>query len=163
MASADRNLLGFGSTGRVDKLDVNGSIVARKTFNDQQCYTRESKILKELQRFPHKNIVQLLGFGSNYLDLEFVSSGTLWDWMRIQDRYTSFTGEDVQSMLISWLEALEHFHRVIRRAHFDDKPTKILLTEADTEVLRFLKLEQSGQCHHPAGHVRVHAGGALPC
>ena len=42
---------------------------------------------------------------------------------------------DVQSILISCLEALEHFHRVIRRAHFDVKPTNILLTEAKTRNL----------------------------
>ena len=114
MAYADRNLLGFGLTGRVDRLEV--QTVARKTFTDQQCYTRDRNILKELQRFQHKNIVQLFGFGSNYVDLEFVSSGTMWDWMHIQDRYTSFTGEEVQRMRISCLEAIEHFHHVMRRA-----------------------------------------------
>ena len=72
---------------------------------------------------------------SGYGDLELVSSGTLWDWMRNHDRYTSFTGEAVQRMLISCLEALEHFHRVIRRAHFDVKPTNILITEAKTRKL----------------------------
>ena len=129
MASADCNLLGFGSTGRVDKLDVNGSIVARKSFNDQQCYTHESKILKELQRFPHKNIVQLLGFGTNYVDLELVSGGTLGDTMRIQHRYSTFTSDDVKTILIGCLEALTHLHRALGRAHFDVKPENILLTE----------------------------------
>ena len=135
MACADRNLLWFGSTGRVDKVGVNGSNIARKNFKDKQFYTPERNILNQLQRFPHKNLVQLLGFGSGYVDFEFVSSGTLGDLMCIQDRYTSFIGEDVQSMLISCLEALEHFHRVIGRAHFDVKPTNILLTEEKTPKL----------------------------
>ena len=77
----------------------------------------------------------MLGFGSNFADLEFVSSGTLRDWMRNQDSYTSFTGGEVQRMLISCLDALEHFHRVICLAHFDVKSTKILLTEAKARRL----------------------------
>ena len=161
MDSADRNLLGFGSTDRVDKLEVNGSTVARKTFKDQVGYTHDSNILKELQRFTHKNIVQLLGFGSNYVDLEFVSSGTMWDWMHIQDRYTSFTGKDVHRMLISCLEALEQFHLVIRRGHFEVKNTNILITEAKTPKLWDFSNSRNPECNHPAGHLRGHDGGAL--
>ena len=70
--------------------------------------------------------------GTNYVILELVSSGSLCDWMRTKVRYASFTGADVQSMLINCLEVLEHFPRVIIRAHFDEKPTNILLTEEKT-------------------------------
>ena len=68
MATADPNLFGVGSAGRVDKLEVNWATVARKIFSDLQCYTRECNILKDLQRIPHKNSVQLLGTGSSYMD-----------------------------------------------------------------------------------------------
>ena len=129
MASADRNLLGFASTGRVDKLDVNGNTVERKTFNDHQSYRRERNILKQVQNFADKNNVQLMYIEGNYVFLEFVSSRILCDWMRNQDRHSSFTVEDVQRMLLSCLKALEHFLRVIGRAHFDMKPTNILLSE----------------------------------
>ena len=38
-------------------------------------------------------------------------------------------------MLISCLEALQHFYRVIPRAHFEIKPTNILFNKAKTPKL----------------------------
>ena len=60
------------------------------------------------------------------------------------------------------MEALEHFHRVTRRAHVDAKATNLLLAEADTEVVRLLKLAQSGKREQPAMNLGVQAAGAVP-
>lgn len=72
--------------------------------------------MKEVQRFSHKNNVQLMDCGTNYDELEYVSSGSMMNWMVNQYRYTSIINEGVQRLLIYCTETHEHFHRVIRRA-----------------------------------------------
>ena len=162
MAAANPNLLGAGSIGRVEKVPFNGGFAARKLFDEVEYFKHEKNIFQGLQRFPHNNIVKLLGVGSKFLDLEFVSGGTLGDSVRIQHRYSTFTSDDVKTILVGCLEALSHLHRALGREHFDVKPENILLTETKQPKLCDFSHAQSSLCAHPPGHLRVHAVGALP-
>ena len=113
MAAANPNLLGAGSIGRVEKVAFNGEFAARKLFGEVEYFNHEKNIFQGLQRFPHNKIVKVMGVGDNFHDLEFVSGGTLGDAMRIQQRYSTFTTDDVKTILVGCLEALSHLHRAL--------------------------------------------------
>ena len=138
MACANPNALGVGSTSTVEKVLLNGSFAARKTFNTPTYYTQERQILETLNSSPNQRLVRLLAHGKRHLDLEYVSGGSIWDVLSNSTRFKDFTQKDVSRMVVQCLVGLEHFHRVTRKAHFDIKPSNVLLTEGkDIKICDF--------------------------
>ena len=128
---ATNNTLGRGTTGVVEEVFINGKRVARKNFNSKSYYDHEREIYERIRDIQPFNIVQLLAAGPRYLDLELVQGGSMFDLMHNQVKSSSLTPDDVSGILIGCTRALDYFHKVIKKAHFDIKPANILLTDTN--------------------------------
>ncbi|XP_031477991.1 cysteine-rich receptor-like protein kinase 10 [Nymphaea colorata] len=137
---SQENKLGRGGFGRVYKGELNGRLVAVKTFHQSSGqglkeFTNEVILMTRLQ---HKNLVRLLGCcierGEKMLIYEFMTNGSLDAFFYDPEKRKSLDWETRFNIIIESARAILYLHRDSRLNifHRDLKAANVLLDEQMT-------------------------------
>ncbi len=121
--------LGRGRSGLVMKhLIVNRKNVARKYFRPNCLHNMELEREIMLELGDHPNIIKMVGYGKGWIDYEFCEKGDLATFIGSSE-WESLTNQQFAQIIVGCLRGLEHIHKTLKKAHFDLKPSNILLTD----------------------------------
>ena len=125
---ADPTYLGDGTYSRVFKIQIpQGPQVARKQFHPGLNHEKDIEAAIMSKVGVHRNVVRMISIGDSYIDFELLPKRDLHVF-RHSAEYSTITAKQVNEIILGCLRGLEHIHKTLNKAHFDIKPSNILLT-----------------------------------